>query len=84
MRMKRSDEGLGSGAARLRGLAVCLAAILCAGCAAGSEWWRPPKPRAGAMVPAAPGVIRDAAGGDKIRITTFDLAQAAGPASLHY
>lgn len=83
MRMKRSDEGPGSGAARLRGLAVCLAAILCAGCAAGSEWWRPPKPRADATVPAAPGVIRNTAG-DKVRITKFDLAQAACPASLHH
>jgi hypothetical protein len=56
--------------------------MLCAGCASGPAWFRPPKPRADATVPAAPGVARNAAnaaGGDKIRITTLELAQAACP-----
>jgi hypothetical protein len=75
-----------SGSARSRGLAACLAAMLCAGCAPGPAWFRPPKPRADATIPAAPGVARNAAnepnaaGSDKIRITTLEMAaQAACP-----
>ncbi len=81
MRMRNSEEGLGGGSTRSRGLAACLAAMLCAGCASGPDWFRPPKPRADATVPNEPGVARNAAEGDKIRIATLDLAQAACPIS---
>lgn len=84
MRTMISDEGLGGGSARLRGLAACLAAMLCAGCASGPDWFRPPKPRADATVPAGPGVARSAAGGDKIRIAALDLAQAPCLTSSHH
>lgn len=79
--MRRSEEGRGGGSTRSRGLAACLAAMLCAGCASEPNWLRPPKPRAEATVRGDPGVARNGAGGDKIRITTPDLAQAACPLS---
>jgi len=37
--------------------AAGLAALLCAGCASGPDWWRPPRPKAGAaaVMPAGAG-----------------------------
>lgn len=62
MRMNVPDEGLGTGSMGLRGLARCLAAMLCAGRAGRPDWWRPPRPKADATVPADPDVARNAAG----------------------
>ena len=54
MTMTVPHQGATLGGVRRRGLADCLAAMLCAGCAPGPEWWRPPRPKADAVAPAAP------------------------------
>ncbi len=53
MKMTVSNQGATGGCVRRRGLAACLAAMLCAGCAPGPEWWRPPRPKADTVAPAA-------------------------------
>ncbi|MHA7680289.1 hypothetical protein [Cupriavidus sp. PET2-C1] len=53
MKMTVPDSRAAGGGARWRGLAACLAAMLCTGCAPGPQWWRPPRPKANAVAPAA-------------------------------
>lgn len=53
MKMTVPHQGATGGCVRRRGLAACLAAMLCAGCAPGPEWWRPPRPKADSVAPAA-------------------------------
>ena len=53
MKMTVPHQGATLGCMRRRGFAVCLAAMLCAGCAPGPEWWRPPRPKADTVAPAA-------------------------------
>lgn len=53
MKMRVPHQGAAGGCILWRGLAACLAAMLCAGCAPGPGWWRPPRPKADTVAPAA-------------------------------
>ncbi|WP_454720801.1 MULTISPECIES: hypothetical protein [Cupriavidus] len=65
----KTEDRTGAGARmRARAGAAALAALLCAGCASGPDWWRPPRPKAGTAATdglavrgaGAPAAARDA------------------------